>query len=100
MSLNYSWRRGAVLLSLIGLAVRPAAAQSGELGFDQPSYLTTPKFASLVTGKSVVVITKDGREYEGHFTVTGNSLVLARELWATVVPFGQIARVQKSTYRI
>ena len=101
MSLNYSWRRGAVLLALIGLAVRPAAAQSGSTGFDQPSYLTTPKFASLVDGsKSVVVITKDGRDYEGHFTISGNALVLVREFSTTTVPFDQVARVQKSTYRI
>ena len=89
-----------LLLSVIGLAASPAAAQSAGVTYDQPSYLSTPKFASLINGKSIVVITKDGRDYEGFFTVSGTSLVMARELSTTVVPFSQISRVQKSTYRI
>ena len=85
-------------ICLLASAVSAEAQTGGSPG--QASYLTTPAFASLINGKSIVVWTKDGREYEGHFTVSGDSLVMARELTTTTVPFTQIARVQKSTDRI
>ncbi len=66
----------------------------------QSSFPTSEALAQLVTGQSIVVLTKDGREYEGHFTVSGNTLVMTSAKATTTVPFDEIRRIEKSTYRI
>ena len=110
MSRKYSWRRGLAGLALIALAPLPAAAQivpAWPTPLPRPAprrqplvEITSPAFAKLITGKSIVVLTKDGRDYEGVFTIAGSSLVMSNGLLQTTVPFDQVARVSKSTFRI
>jgi len=104
MSLKLSWRRGVAVLALIGLAASPAAAQfmppRPAPPRQPPVDIASPTFAKLITGKSIVVLTKDGRDYEGVFTISGDSLVMSNALLQTTVPFDQVARVSKSTFRI
>jgi hypothetical protein len=96
-------RSALLLIALLGLAACPVFAQTPQTPPGSPdwaSYLGTPAFAHLVDGKSIVVLTRDGREYEGFFTISENALVLTRTTTVTAVPFDQVARVQKSTFRI
>jgi hypothetical protein len=69
----------------------PAGSQT------QTSFLGTPAFAQLTDGKSIVVHTSDGRDFEGVFSISEHALVMARFI---TIPFEQVARVQKSTFRI
>ena len=66
----------------------------------QSSFLATPAFAEIVNRKSLVIRTKDGRDYEGHFKISGNTLVLADTNMITTVGFDEITRIQKSTFRM
>lgn len=94
----------AAAFAAIGLTASVAAAQTPQVppaaASAQQSFLTTPAFAQLVNGKSIVVVTREGREYEGHFTVSGQKLVMTGSKIVTTVPFDEIARVEKSTFRI
>ena len=103
MTWKHAWCGGMAALILVGLAVPPAAAQSGAANnqaSSQSSPLASPAFAAQIKDKSIVVVTRDGQELEGKFTVVGDALVMPGAFSATRVPFNQIARVEKSTYRI
>jgi hypothetical protein len=98
--------KAAAALVAVSLTATPAAATQGfppQTPADiqtQPSFLATPAFARLAETKSIVVITTRGRAYEGHFTISGHTLVLRRSGSFVTVPFEQVARVEKSTFRI
>jgi small nuclear ribonucleoprotein (snRNP)-like protein len=96
----------AATLAVIGLTASPIAA--GQAFRPQPpantqtqwSFLASPEFSRLIGDKSIVVITKWGRVYEGYFVVSGNVLIRRGPGAAVVVPFEQVMRVEKSTFRM
>jgi len=97
----------AAALAAIVLTVSPMSAAAQGLQASPPAgiqtdaaFLTTPAFARVVEGKSIVVITTAGQRYEGHFTISGQALVIHVPSTTVTVPFEEVARVQKSTYRI
>jgi len=94
--------RAMVAMTAASLVATSAAAQTAPLG--DPSVLTTPAFAAVVNAKSIVIYTRDGRNFEGRFKIEGNALVMLDSktlaVTPTTVPLAEVARVQKSTYRI
>jgi hypothetical protein len=91
-------RRTAALAVTLTLLAAPAATAQTAAPQAPASFLATPAFARVVEDKSLVVITTDGQRHEGHFTISGRALVLRGS--AVTVAFEQVARVQKSTFRI
>ena len=91
----------ATMAAAAALCATPAAAQTLAPPPTSPlSFLTTPAFADLVNKKSLVVRTKDGGIYEGHFRISANTLVMSNAQADTTLRFDEITRIQKSTYRI
>jgi hypothetical protein len=102
---SFSLPIAAATLAVIGLTASPIAAAQmlrppTPNAQTQWSFLATPEFSRLIEDKSIVVITKWGRVYEGYFVVSGNVLVRRRPGAAVVVPFEQVIRVEKSTFRM
>jgi hypothetical protein len=58
------------------------------------------EFARMVQGRKVIVTTRDGRQYDGVFKVSGPNLDSTGNGAAFSVPLSQIARVEKPTYRM
>ncbi len=73
----------------------PAAGTAAQAGL-----LSTSAFARLIEGKQVIVTTVDGLQYVGILTVSGNALVASGSKLNTTIPFDQVARVQKDSFRI
>jgi len=99
--------QAAAALAAIGLTASPMDVAAQGLRPPPPAdiqaqatLLSTPTFARSVEGKSIVVITTGGERYEGHFTISGQAFVIHAPKAAVTVPFEQVARVQKSTFRI
>jgi hypothetical protein len=93
-----SFHRSAALVVILTLFGAPVAGAQTIAA--QPSLLATPAFARVVENKSIVVITTAGERHEGHFSIAGRALVLQDSSPAVTVPFEQVARVAKSTFRI
>ncbi len=89
-----------MLSSSVATAQTPASSSPAG-ATAQTTFLSTPAFARLVQGKSVVVTRSDGTWQEGTVkSLSPTGLVVSGDRFTTSVPFDQIVKVEKSSYRL
>jgi len=90
------WMATTLLASSIAAAQTPPAPPAAT---SQTGLVWSVEFAQRVTGRHLIITTSDGRIYEGTVTVSPTGLETTGRTNAAV-PFNQIVRIEKPTYRV
>ena len=99
-------RAAALSIAIIAFASPVATAQTpspqpGTRTQEQTVLMSTPAFANLVQGKTVKVTKSDGTWQEGVVkSISTTSMVVAGDGFSASVPFDQVVKVEKASYRI
>jgi len=83
-----------LIASSIAAAQTPPASPNAGAGNE---LVWSAAFAQSVTGRHLIITTKDGLRYEGVINVSRTALETSK---GAAVPFGQIGRIEKPTYRM
>jgi hypothetical protein len=85
-----------LIASSLAAAQTPAASQGA---VPDNGLVWSVDFAQRVTGRHLIITTMSGQRFEGTVIVSPTGLETAGKAGSSV-PFGQIARIEKPTYRM